>query len=308
MFSTLLGALPPLAADDPDRGDGVLGAVRRNVADLEAAGLELLTDGLAAATPDEDPDAVVARWRAAADATTRPVKQVLLGPASGGPSGAAPAPARSPAEAAARTRAVLEALGAAGCPFVEIAEPAASSIVSDAGARAAFVAAHAALLDGVAGIHVSLALTGANFDAAGAATFFDLPYASYAFDLIAGPDNWRLITAAPGDRGIVCGALDPRPDGDETRELLVWAAHYAASTSGRGIARVGLANASSLEDLPREVALRKLDRVADGARVAAVGSAEEMAALLDPRALGLRRPGRPAHGIAPAGDDPSGRG
>ena len=26
---------------------------------------------------------------------------------------------------------------------------------------------------------------------------------------IAGPDNWRLVVAVPGDRGVVCGALAP---------------------------------------------------------------------------------------------------
>src|SRR6185295_11190342 len=61
------------------------------------------------------------------------------------------------------------------------------------------------------------AVSRGNLDAAGPATFFDLPYASYAFDLIAGPDNWRLAVAAPGDRGIVCGAIDPREGGDEQR-------------------------------------------------------------------------------------------
>ena len=68
-------------------------------------------------------------------------------------------------------------------------------------------------------------MTGGNADTAGAATFFDLPYASYAFDLIAGPDNWRLITSAPRDRGIVCGAMSPAAGGDERPETLVWAAH-----------------------------------------------------------------------------------
>ena len=56
--------------------------------------------------------------------------------------------------------------------------------------------------DVVAGrVHLSLVLTGGNVDGLGAATLFDLPFASYAFDLIAGPENWRLIAEAPGDRG-----------------------------------------------------------------------------------------------------------
>src|SRR5260221_547350 len=118
--------------------------------------------------------------------------------------------------------------------------------------------------DGLAGsIHLSLVVTGGNADTAGSAMFFDLPYASYAFDLIAGPDNWRLIAEAPGDRGIVCGALDPAAGASDGPEILVWAAHYAASTGGRGLERVGLANASSLAGLDRDSARAKLALVAD---------------------------------------------
>src|SRR5438094_288969 len=198
-----------------------------------------------ATSPGQGPAAVVGAWRAAAAATDRPVKQVLAGPYSAGRDGA---PSR-PVELAESLRVTVVALAEAGCPFIEIDESAAEAIAVVAGERQRFVEAHHRLLDVVGGTHVSLALTGANLDGAGPTTFFDLPYASYAFDLIAGPDNWRLIAAAPQDRGIVCGALDPRPNGDETRELLIWAAHYAASTNGRGPNRVGLANAPSLAPL-----------------------------------------------------------
>ncbi|HEY7969784.1 MAG TPA: hypothetical protein VID95_07290, partial [Candidatus Limnocylindrales bacterium] len=146
-----------------------------------------------------------------------------------------------------------------------------------------------------------LALTGGNLDGAGPATLFDLAYASFAFDLIAGPDNWRLIAQAPGDRGIVCGALDPAAGGDETPELLMWAAHYAASTQGRGLDRVGLANAPSLATLGPDVALRKLRRVAEAAALAGADP-QAAAASLDPRAFGGRR-NRP--GRVRLGDDPT---
>ena len=134
-------------------------------------------------------------------------------------------------------------------------------------------------------------MTGGNLDGAPPATFFDLAYASFAFDLIAGPDNWRLIAQAPGDRGIVCGALGLGPDADETREVLIWAAHYAASTSGRGLARVGLANAPAARGEPaplRADVLRKLALVAEASRIAAVESSDEMAGLLDRRAVDPR--------------------
>jgi hypothetical protein len=204
-----------------------------------------------------------------------------------------------------RLQATIRALAEAGCPFVEIEERDPLAISAVAGERRRFVDAHARLLAAEPGTHVSLALGGGNLDAAGPATFFDLPYASYAFDLIAGPDNWRLIAAAPGDRGIVCGALDSRPGGDETRELLIWAAHYAASTRARGTDRIGLANAGSLAEGPRDVALRKLRLVAEATRIGSVGSAEEMARLLDPRAFGRRRnrPGAARRGSDAAGTD-----
>jgi methionine synthase II (cobalamin-independent) len=286
MFSTLLGMLPP-AEHGGDSTSGHHVAVLTGLADV---GLELVTTGDAPAGPDRSPEEVVAAWLVASAATDAPVKQVLAGPYSAGRDGGA----ARPSEIAEAHRATIAALAAAGCEFVEVDESDALAIGVVAGERRRFADAHRRLLDGVPGIHVSLALTGGNFDGAGAATFFDLAYASFAFDLIAGPDNWRLIAAAPQDRGIVCGALDPRPNGDETPELLVWAAHYAASTAGRGIDRVGLANAPSLADGSWEVALRKLRRVAEAARLAGMPS-DEMAPLLDPRSFGGRRdrPGGP---------------
>ena len=106
------------------------------------------------------------------------------------------------------------------------------------------------------------------------ATFFDLPYASYAFDLIAGPDNWRLIAPGAGrSRDHLRRARARPPAADETREVLIWAAHYAASTKGRGLERVGLANAPSAPGAPRPTrpeVLRRLGIVAEASRLAAV--------------------------------------
>jgi len=278
MFSTLLGSLPPADGSEAASQATVLG-------ELAGVGLELLATGAPPADATSEPAEIVAAWRVAADSTDRPVKQVLRGPYTAGRDG----PRSAPSDLAERTRATVTALAEAGCPFVEIDEPEALAIAVVDSERRRFADAHRRLADGVQGTHLSLALTGGNFDGAGPDTFFDRGYASFAFDLIAGPDNWRLIADAPPDRGIVCGALDPRPDGDETRELLVWAAHYAASTRGRGLARVGLANAPSLAQVPWEIALRKLARVAEAASVAGIESSEEMATRLDPRAFGGRR-------------------
>jgi methionine synthase II (cobalamin-independent) len=283
MFSTLLGVLPPdrdhLSASGEDR-------VRDTLAALEACGLELLSDGEStdAAVPPTA-EAAVDRWRRAAAAATRPVKAVLPGPYSAARAHAAVD--HSPVAWGEALQPAIVALAEAGCPFVEIDEPDALAIAVVPSELRRFVDAHRRLTDRIDGIHLSLALTGGNLDAAGPAALFGLPYASYAFDLIAGPDNWRLITAAPADRGIICGALSGQPGGERSREVLVWAANYAASTNGRGIERVGLANATSLAGLPRGEALARLATVAEAARIAAIPSVEDQAAFLDPRASPL---------------------
>jgi methionine synthase II (cobalamin-independent) len=305
MFATLLGGFP--VATDPMPDDDL---VRGLIADLAGAGLEPLTDGGARRRSalrewPIDPDAVVAEWRFAAALTDKAVKQSLPGPytvardglpgrrrtegpierpQSGHDPGEVPANA---ALAGERLREVVVALAAAGCPLIEIEEPAAVRIGDDPAERHQFLDAHTRLTDGVAGlVHLSLVVTGGNADGAGPATFFDLPYASYAFDLIAGPDNWRLIADAPGDRGIVCGALDAAVGSSDGPETLVWAAHYAASTGGRGLDRVGLANASSLAGLDRGRALEKVRLIAEAARIASAQSPDGLTRLLDPRAIG----------------------
>ncbi|HET9344898.1 MAG TPA: hypothetical protein VFO05_04275 [Candidatus Limnocylindrales bacterium] len=269
MFGTLIGPYPaPEAA----------------LADLAGAGIEPVSDGRGARAPDEDAASIVADWQAAAASTSRAVKQAILGPCSAALSGGRDALAL--AESAAS---IAFALAAAGCPLVEIEEPEAVSVARDETRIGDFAAALRRLTDVVDGqVHLSLVLTGGNVDRLGAATLFDLPFASYAFDLIAGPDNWRLIAQAPGDRGIVCGALDPAPGSADRPETLVWAAHYAASTKGRGLARVGLSNASSLGALPLERARAKVAALAEGARLAALQDPKELAASLDPRAVDIR--------------------
>jgi methionine synthase II (cobalamin-independent) len=301
MFATLLGALPrppsTVATSDDE-------AVRAALAAQEAAGLELLSDGRL--RPGEP---TAARWRLAAAATNRPVKQTLTGPYTAGRDRAEPADRiRVTLSAAETLNTELRSLRDAGCTFVEIDEPAAIAIGGDIRERALFGEAHRRLTDGVDNVHLSLALTGGNADTAGAATFFDLPYASYALDLIAGPDNWRLVTSAPADRGIVCGAMSGSAQRDDGPEILVWAAHYAAST--RGLDRVGLANAPGLDSLEWDVAFAKLARLADAARIAALPSADAIAQSLDPRAVNSRSaalgrvvpptPGRRAPGSRPS--------
>jgi hypothetical protein len=270
MFATILGSYPVEGYSDPDD------RARHVVEELDRAGLEPLTDGGVRKVDPADPAAVVAAWQFAAACTTRAVKQPILGPYS-----------RAGDVDVDGVAATVVALAHAGCPMVEIEEPGAVGI-RDAGEQRRFVELHRRLADGIgSAVHLSLAITGGDATGLGAPALFDLPYASYAFDLIAGPDNWRLIAEAPGDRGIICGALDPAAAASDRPEVLVWAAHYAASMRGRGLVRVGLANASGLGGLTPERAYRKVTALADAARLAA-GSAQELATALDPRAVDKR--------------------
>ena len=272
MFATLLGPLPrPPLPDDAAPTELLEVVVRAQ----EAAGLEPLIDsGFAVgATPVE-------RWRATAALTDRPVKAVVIGPYSS----ATPADLSAAAEAC---NADLRALAAAGCPYIEIHEPAATYIGANKTRRRLFRDAHLRLLDGVVGPHLSLAITGGSADVAGGETLLAPPYASLAVDLIEGPDNWRLVAAAPGGLGIVCGALSSARHADGQVEILLWAVDYAASTGGRGPLRVGLGSASSMAQLPWDVAVRKLKVLGEAARMADLAP-DDRRLRLDPRAVDIR--------------------
>ncbi len=314
--------------------------VRELVAEQEAAGLEPITDGQvrwedaqtafarglagfevtgllryfdtntyyrqprALAEPRWTGPITVEDWRFAASCTERAVKQCVTGPytlarlADAGEIGRE----RLTLALAEALNQELRALAAAGCPLIQVDENAATLIGDDAAEQRLFREAQRRLLDGVAGTHLSLAVTMGDADAAGPATFFDAPYASYLFDLRAGPDNWRLIAQAPHERGIVCGAVDARTTRPEEKEVVLWAAFYAASTQGRGKDRVGLAPSTGLEYLPRDRARAKIELLGEVARLAMLPAGEELAGQLDPRALGIREA---ALGRTPrAGDDP----
>jgi hypothetical protein len=280
MFATLLGPLPrPPLGEDAATDDLLEAAVRAQ----EAAGLEPITDGGFGVGVS-----AVERWQRTAGLTDRAVKVVLEGPYTAGRGAEAEGAADLPILAAAEAlNADLRALASAGCPMVEVHEPAAVRIGADECERARFRDAHRRLLAGVAGPHLSLAITGGSADAAGIETLMAEPYASLAVDLIAGPENWRLVVATPGDRGIVCGALSPGPGSDDSVELLLWAAGYAVSTGDRGPARVGLATAGSLAGLPWDAAVRKMRRLGEAARLAGLPP-DELRRRIDPRAVDIR--------------------
>ena len=304
MFATLAGSYPRPADLPPDE------ALRVVLAAQADAGLGLLSDGVV--HESDDVSELVATWVAARDAAQaegieQPVKLAVLGPwarsigTAGGvePAGAAPGTAAA-WSAVTRLAAALSEVVAAGCPVVEIHEPVAA-LPAGPGAGAAFASAHRALLARLPGdVHATLAITGGDAEALGADAVFAAPYRSHLFDLIAGPDSWRTIARAPGDRGIIVGVVDAtgvRPPG---LEEVAWAAGYAASLGGRGMARVGLAPSGGLASLDPARARELIDLLGEAARLM-LGDPELLLRRFDPRAvdprsaaLGAYRPERRA--------------
>lgn len=315
-----LDALEADVAAGRATGEALREAVDRLVAEVVAvqveAGLELVTDGQVrwpdlethvlaaldrAAEPGEERKAgrdgasegfLVDAWRATAALTDRPVAQALPGPYSlGRRTDAGPASRRR-----VRTMALAKALGGelrrlaeAGCPVVIVEEPAAVEVGVHAAERRLFADAQRRLLAPVPDLHAMLAISGGSAADAGPETIFGAPYRSHFFDLIAGPDDWVLVRAAPPDRGIVCGVLRAEPGLiDDPAPILVWAANYAASTGLRGLARVGLANSTSLRGLPPAEAFAALQALGRAARLAAMTPEDAIAAGLDPRTFGNR--------------------
>ncbi len=266
MFATLLGSLPRPPEAVEVAAEAVLDAV---LALQIQHGLEPLTDG---GWPiGDDP---VASWRTTAARTEGLVKAVIEGPVTSG----------RPTD---EVRAVVLALADGGCRWIEVHEPALTTI-SASDDRARFVEAHASLTAGLGeDVHLSLAILGGSAEAAGIDSVTAGAYASLAVDLVEGPDNWRLATALPTERGLICGALSTREGSDDGPELLLWAAGYAASTGGRGPERVGLATAGSLAGLSWAVACEKVRRLGEAARLSAA-PVEERRAAVDPRSVDLR--------------------
>lgn len=271
----------------------------------EAAGCGLLTDGqvrwedpakahlVAVTRNDTGPDGLLLRtWRAAAALTSHPVAQAVTGPwtlalrevGAWGDLGVISGQAYAHAEVLAGE---LRLLAEAGCPVAIVEEPAAVSIGENVKMRAGFVRAHRRLLADAPELHAMLSITGGSAHAAGPETIFGASYRSHLFDLIAGPDNWYLVRQAPGERGIICAALVAVPGrtGIDQAPVLVWAAQYAASANGRGLDRIGLANASPMAALTPAEASTALAELARAASFATMPLKDAIAAGLDPKAL-----------------------
>jgi hypothetical protein len=237
--------------------------------------------------------ATVDAWRSTAAMTDRATKVTLPGPhALGLRSGDEASREARTMASAERIAEIVAGLAGAGCPLVEVEESQPQRLDDDRELRL-FVEAHRRLGEAADGshasaIHRSLSIVGGSVPRAAIPAVVDLPYASVAVDLIAAPDSWYLVRALPGDRGVIAGVLSSS-DVDESKEVMHWGAHYAAASAGRGIDRVGLGSAGSWAKLTWEAAVRKLHRLGDAARLAALPRGEELARSLDPRAVSSRR-------------------
>ena len=320
-----LDALEDEVAAGTATREALSAATDRLVAELVGAqveaGLELVTDGqvrwhdLAGAvlgatsvadgdspgadSPGASPAALLTdAWRSTAALTDHPVAQALPGPYTLGRragSGSAAARRSRTLELAATLGQVLRALADAGCPVVVVEEPDAVRIGTNAGERRLFADAQVRLLEPVPELHAMLAISGGSAVDAGAEAIFAAPYHSHLFDLIAGPDDWVLVRAAPPERGIVCAALRAGPVvTDDQAPVLVWAANFAASTGLRGLRRVGLANATPLHTVTRDEALAAIRALGRAANLAAMTPEDAIAAGLDARTFGNPSSTQPA--------------
>ena len=96
------------------------------------------------------------------------------------------------------------------------------------------------------------------------ADIFNIPAQGFAFDLISGPENIELIKASPADKSIQAGVVDARNTRLEDPDALQKTIEVLAGIVGNE--RLSVAPSSGLEFLPREKARAKLERLASVAK------------------------------------------
>jgi hypothetical protein len=287
VFATIIGPYPDIGvATEQARLEGVL-------RDQLTAGLGMLTDGRVR-TCDEGPGPAIDAWRtadsvghhlAAAEGLEPPlIKACLVGPWTTGRGD--PTAVRTAAD---RLVPIIEGLFEAGAPVVQVTEPAigaidgtdtsAITLLSDVLERLATPFA-------VPDHHLSLALAGAAPTAVPAERLL-VGFASYLFDVIAAPDDWRVCRRVPAEAGLIVGVVDARAARAGASEVGVWGARYAASMGGRGPARTGICPGAGLESLDRAAVRALLAFTADVARKADLPDSQLMQEL-DPAAIDAR--------------------
>src|SRR3990170_2172536 len=174
---------------------------------------------------------------------------------------------------------------AAGAPVVQVEEDGLTAVGADDEAERRLAAdALRRLTDGVEG-HLSLSVAAGDPCGAGGGVLYGAPFSSHLFDLIRGPDGWRVAREAPRERGLILGVADCRTEEPDEEAVTLWAARYAASIGARGLERVALAPSAGLEALTREAARRKLADLAGAAVLAGLADAATLREGVDFRAL-----------------------
>ena len=277
MFATILGPYPREA------GHSDVEALRVALEDQLDADLGVLADGAATCAEDalaswRAADAVARELAAARGLAPRGVKARMLGPYTamlrGGHAGRR---RRSAALAAADAgNAILRALIGAGAPLVQVEEDGLADLAPDAVAERGLASeALRRLTAGVVG-HLSLSIAGGDASGAGVDVVYAGHFSSHYFDIIEGPDGWRVAAGAPRERGLILGVADCRSVDPDDEAVSVWAGRYAASLGARGTDRIGLAPSAGLERLPRPVAQGKLAGLAEAATVAGMRDRAKM--------------------------------
>jgi hypothetical protein len=266
MFATILGPYPRPVGVDAEA------ALRVALEDQLEANVGLLADGRVMA-PGAD---AVAAWRSAVACLEQlaaergleppPLKARVIGPYSLGRLGdrAVAARRKRTLAAAEAGNAVLDTLLAAGATVIQVEEDGLRLIGHGDDAERDLAAVALRRLTANLTGHLSLSVAGGDPCGAGSGVLYDAPFSSHVFDLMLGPEGWRVARDAPAERGLIVGVVDCRTIDPDDAGVSAWAAYYAASLGGRGLDRVGLASSMGLESLPREAARRKL-----GALVAA---------------------------------------
>lgn len=146
-------------------------------------------------------------------------------------------------------------LEAAGATIIQIDEPALLGAPED---LALASKALSLVTEGLSSVEVVLATYFGDAKRLGV-ELFDLPADTFAFDLVSGPENIELIRSAPSGKNIQAGVLDARntklESEDELKETITSLLEIVDAD------RLSIGPSAGLEYLPREKARAKLTRL-----------------------------------------------
>ncbi len=198
----------------------------------------------------------------AAGASSRPVKAVVTGPYTLAALSHADRPRAEVAlELARALRQEILALQQAGCPLIQVDEPAALR------ARDEAPLVKQTLRELTSGVTAKLALYTYFGDVKGLAPdLFDLPFQVFGLDFVSGPANFDLLEGFPAGKELGAGLLDARNTKMESMEEIVSALRRISRFVP--LDRVHLNPSCGLEFLPRANAHQKLLRLVEAARAA----------------------------------------